>query len=235
MVLENLIKIIHVKTKLIIIVLFGICPIHPVSAQDSIYHRAKIWDKTIEKFLQEDKTVTNRKNPVLFIGSSSFTRWTEIQKDFPEHNVLNRGFGASVTSDLIYYADKIIFPYKPSQIVIYEGDNDVGSGMPVDDFIDDIKTLVRLIELKLPGVPVLILSVKPSPRRDKSRAGYQEANIKLHQFASARKHVTFVDVSTLMVDQQGNYRYDLYASDSLHINKKAYKRWAERIRPHLVK
>lgn len=207
-----------------------------VFAGDSIYYRAKIWDKKIQEFILNDKKITpDEGKKILFIGSSSFTRWDNIQKYFPGYNIVNRGFGASVTSDLIYYAEQIIFPYNYSQIVIYEGDNDIGGGMAVNDFIDDIKTLVRMIEIRLPGVPVLILSVKSCPKRDKSRKLYEEANVKLYEFSLTKKHVTFVDVYSSLLDNMGNYKQELFAPDLLHINGKAYDLWAEKIRPYLVK
>ena len=223
--------------KKIVLVLLACVSLAGISvAQDSTYYRAKIWDKTIGKFKDQDKAkFPSQKNLVLFIGSSSFTRWNNIQSYFPESNVINRGFGGSMTSDLIYYAEQIIFPYKPSQIVIYEGDNDVGSGMSVDAFVTDVKALVRFIEVRLPGVPVIILSVKSSPRRDKSRANYEAANVALYEYSFTKKHVTFLDVYSSLLDNQGNYRTELFAPDMLHVNEDAYKLWADVIRPHLIK
>lgn len=210
------------------------CLSSSIWAQDSIYYRAAAWNKKITEFKAEDAQRNKSKHPILFIGSSSFTRWNTLRSYFPEYNVLNRGFGASVTADLIYYAEDIIFPNKPRQILIYEGDNDLGGDITVADFITDIKTLVRLIEIKLPGVPVAILSIKASPKRDHLRQKYEAANVKLYEFAQSKKQLSFIDVASLMIDRHGNYRRDLYAEDMLHVNESAYKLWAHRIRPYLL-
>lgn len=207
-----------------------------VSAQDSTYHRAVTWEKTMRKFNEKDKiSPPSSDKLILFIGSSSFTRWDNIEDYFSGYNVINRGFGGSIAADLIYYAEDIVFPYKPSQIVIYEGDNDIGSGMPVCEYMTDMKTLLRLIEIRLPGVPVIVLSIKGSPRRDISRTKYEEANVKMYEYTQSKRYITFLDVYSSLLDNMGNYRNELFAEDSLHINKDAYKLWADIIRPHLIK
>ena len=38
------------------------------------------------------------------------TRW---RQDFPNHKVINRGFGGSEILDCTHFADRIIFPYEP--------------------------------------------------------------------------------------------------------------------------
>ncbi|MDO9153998.1 MAG: GDSL-type esterase/lipase family protein [Paludibacter sp.] len=208
--------------------------INHLPAQDSIYHRAITWDKTISEFRKEDAKRDSSKRPILFIGSSSFTRWTNLNSCFPNHEILNRGFGGSHASDIIYYAEQIIFSNKPAQILIYEGDNDLAGNMTVDEFLTDIKTLVRLIEIRLPGIPIAILSIKYSPSRHRYRDKYEAANVMLYEFARSKTHLTFIDVASLMIDAHGNYRKELFAEDMLHVNETAYQLWAERIRPVLT-
>lgn len=219
--------------KKIVLLFLLILPLSLMGQPGKQYARAKTWDKTIANFLKEDEG-KQYQNPILFIGSSSFTRWDNIASYFPEHNVLNRGFGASVTTDLIYYANQIIFPYQPAQVVIYEGDNDLVNNGTVEGFIRDMKTLIRMIEINMPGVPILLVSVKPSPRRDKYLDRYLDANLELHKIARENKHISFSDVASLMMDEKGEYRYDLFAADSLHINKKGYDLWASRIKQQLI-
>ncbi|MDR2563782.1 MAG: GDSL-type esterase/lipase family protein [Prevotellaceae bacterium] len=220
--------------KTIYLLLFCVISTMSLSAGDSIYHRAKIWKGDMKRFAKQDSIEAPKSDKlVLFIGSSTFTGWGKIKTHFAGYNVLNRGFGGSSACDLLYYAEQIIFPYNPSQIVIYEGDNDINEGMTPDDFLIDIKALVRLIELRLPGVPVLILSVKSSPARNKLRPLYEEVNAKLYAYSLTKRHVTFVDTYSLLLDSQGNYKTSLYEKDMLHINEAAYLLWAERIKKHL--
>ncbi len=76
------------------------------------------FEKDIEDFKSRDKENPPEKGQILFIGSSSFTLWKDVQDYFPGKKILNRGFGGSSLTHLIEYANDIIFPYEPSQIVI---------------------------------------------------------------------------------------------------------------------
>ena len=51
--------------------------------------------------------------------------WKNLDSVFPDHNVMNMGFGGSEMADLLYYADKLITSFQPVQVFIYEGDNRV--------------------------------------------------------------------------------------------------------------
>ncbi len=64
-------------------------------------------------------------NAVLFIGSSSFKRWINIQEYFPGLKVINQGFGGAFFPDLIEFADRIVLPYSPRTIVVYAGSRDL--------------------------------------------------------------------------------------------------------------
>src|SRR5476651_483122 len=77
--------------------------------------------KDIDAFKRKDSLQMPPKHAILFVGSSSFTKWTDVQQYFPGYPIINRGFGGSSLPDVIRYADEIIFPYDPKQIIIYCG------------------------------------------------------------------------------------------------------------------
>ncbi|MGZ8553638.1 MAG: GDSL-type esterase/lipase family protein, partial [Chitinophagaceae bacterium] len=62
------------------------------------------WDD-IQSFKKADSVAFPPKNAILFIGSSSFTMWKDVQKDFPAYTIVNRGFGGSSLLDVIRYAN----------------------------------------------------------------------------------------------------------------------------------
>ena len=41
--------------------------------------------------------------------------------------VLNRGFGGAQLDQVLYYAPRLISPHDPRAVVLYAGDNDLGS------------------------------------------------------------------------------------------------------------
>ena len=73
----------------------------------------------IQNFKKQDSLNPPPQHAILFVGSSSFTKWKDVQDYFPETKIINRGFGGSSLPDVIRYANDIIFPYNPRQVVIY--------------------------------------------------------------------------------------------------------------------
>jgi len=45
-------------------------------------------------------------------------------------------------SDAARYVDRIVVPYAPSRIVLYEGDNDIAAGKSPQQILDDLKSFV---------------------------------------------------------------------------------------------
>ena len=87
----------------------------------SVLAQTPRFKKDIDAFLSADSLQFPSKGQLLFVGSSSFTYWKDIHDYFPGYSILNRGFGGSSLPDVIQYADKIIIPYQPKQIIIYCG------------------------------------------------------------------------------------------------------------------
>src|SRR5678816_4225979 len=81
----------------------------------------------VQAFKKQDSINPPPKNAILFAGSSSFTNWKDVQDYFPGYTIINRGFGGSSLPDLIRYENDVIFKYKPKQIVMYCGENDLAA------------------------------------------------------------------------------------------------------------
>lgn len=181
----------------------------------------------VNNLIKGDSAITKKKI-ILFTGSSSIRVWTTLKTDFPKHNVLNRGFGGSEMVDLVYFVDKLIVPYHPKQIFIYEGDNDIGNGKSPDEILATAHQLLMLIREKLPKkAEVLFISPKPSILRWKLKDNYVDYNKKLEAWTKQYKNVRFIDVWTPMLDAEGNVLKDLFVEDGLHMNKKGYEIWTK--------
>ncbi|NBR37346.1 MAG: G-D-S-L family lipolytic protein [Chitinophagales bacterium] len=165
----------------------------------------------INQFRKADSLQAPPQRPILFIGSSSFTYWKDVQEYFPGRTILNRAFGGSSLTHLILYADDVIFRYQPKQI----------------------KTLFFMIREKLPTTPVLYLSMKPSPSRRKYLPLIEAGNQKIKAFLTTQRQGYFLDVYTAMLTPQGTIRGDIFTADSLHMNKKGYALWQPLLEPLL--
>ena len=187
-------------------------------------------------FKKQDSIKPPPAYPILFIGSSSFTRWTDLHTDFPGYNILNRAFGGSTLVDVIRYAYDIILPYKPKQIVLYCGENDLASkdSIPASEAIKRVKTLFGIIRTNLPAATITYVSMKPSP----VRAGIQDkvrlANKEIKAFLRKQKNASFVDVYYAMLDK-GQMREELFIDDRLHMKPEGYGIWKKIIQPYLIK
>ena len=192
--------------------------------------------KEIREFKKQDSLHAAPSNAILFIGSSSFTLWKDVQEYFPSYTILNRAFGGSSLTHQILYANDIIFPYKPKQIVIYCGENDLtGANVTGKVVLQRFKELHSLIRSKLPVVPIVYVSMKPSPSRKKYLPEMKEGNKLIRKFIKNEKNTDFVDVFHKMLTKDGDIMPEIFKSDSLHMNKKGYDIWKPIIEPYLKK
>ncbi|MBS1663286.1 MAG: G-D-S-L family lipolytic protein [Bacteroidetes bacterium] len=194
------------------------------------------WNE-IAEFKHKDSLQHPPAGAILFVGSSSFRKWTNVQESFPGYPIINRGFGGSTFEDVIRYAKDIIYPYHPKQVVIYCGDNDLASSdkMTARKVYKRFIKLYDLIRKHLHNVDILYVSIKPSPSREKLMPQMEEANDLIRDFTASRSHASFVDVYHLMLNAQGKPIEDLFVGDKLHMNEKGYKIWQKAIAPYLDK
>ncbi|HVW63164.1 MAG TPA: GDSL-type esterase/lipase family protein [Puia sp.] len=191
----------------------------------------------IAAFRKVDSTNPPPAHPIVFTGSSSFRKWTGVREAFPGYPIINRGFGGSTIPDVIRYANDVIFKYKPRQVVIYCGDNDLASSDTVtaEVVFRRFKELFRLIRTRLRTADILYVSVKPSPSREKLMPRMEEANRLISGFLRGKKHAAFVDVYHPMLTPDGKPMEDIFENDKLHMNARGYAIWQKIILPHLDK
>lgn len=203
-----------------------------VSAQ---VYNPKTFEKNIKAFDQRDSIEHVRPGSNLFVGSSSITNWKDIADYFPQSYVINRGFGGSKFEDLLYYADRVITPYKPAKIFIYEGDNDIASGIDNDTLIRQAKQLRKKIAMAFPDVPVVFISVKPSVARWNLKDKYLAFNKALKKYTKKEKLTEFADVWSPMLDRNGEVFKDVFLKDNLHMKPNGYQIWQKVLEPFLLK
>ena len=190
----------------------------------------------IRVFKKQDSISFPPKNAILIIGSSSFTKWTDVQDYFPAYTIINRGFGGSTLLDEIRYVNDIVFPYQPKQIIIYCGENDLASSDSVTAamVVDRFKQLFQMIREKT-EVPIAYVSMKPSPSRRYLFPKMREGNQLIKDFITTQKNAAFIDVHQPMLNETGEPIPEIFLDDSLHMNAKGYAIWKKEIEPYLLK
>lgn len=213
---------------LLYVILFGVVCSTALVAVESRF------EDQILQFEREDAESPVEPGGVLFVGSSSIRRWSNLEEAFPTVGpVLQRGFGGSRMRDLIEVADRIVFPYCPSVIVVYEGDNDLNAGLTPSEVEADFVEFLDLVRERLPESQVLILAVKPSFSRWKLLPEIEETNAALIRLAVRREKVEFVDVFSAMLGPRKSLAHDDFVKDGLHLSEKGYDTWIEVITPWL--
>ncbi|MBD3749981.1 MAG: hypothetical protein IE931_10835 [Sphingobacteriales bacterium] len=187
----------------------------------------------IQAFKQKDQQSMPASGGVLFLGSSSIRKWENLEEVFKNYHAINRGFGGSQLNDAIYYADDIIFPYHPSQIIIYSGENDIAAGVDPETVSDRFKILFNLIRKKMPEVSISFISLKPSISREKFSPQFIYTNELIKSFISNQQNAHYIDVYQPMISDK-EFK-EMFLEDKLHMNQKGYDIWTKSITPYLKK
>jgi len=191
----------------------------------------------IREFKKQDSIHFPPKKANLFVGSSSLRMWTNIQNDFPDYPIINRGFGGSSLPEVILYVNDIIIPYRPKQVLIYCGDNDLAASDTVSaqTVAERFRQLFSLIRTKLHKVPIAFISIKPSPSRQHLMPKMELANKLIKDFLHSQPKTKYIDVYSPMLTPEGKPREELFLEDKLHMNAKGYAIWQKAIEPVLKK
>ncbi|CAN5680939.1 SGNH/GDSL hydrolase family protein [soil metagenome] len=191
----------------------------------------------MQKFRMADRMQPPKENAILFAGSSSFTKWTDVQDYFPAYPIINRGFGGSRLLDVIMYANNVIFRYHPKQIVIYCGENDLAyiDTVSAQTVANRFSTLFDIIRSVWDTIPVAFVSIKPSPSRERLMPKMITANKLIKDFLATKKNAAFIDVFSKMLTADGKLMPEIYVEDKLHMNAKGYAIWQKVIEPYLIK
>ncbi|WP_291868825.1 GDSL-type esterase/lipase family protein [Maribacter sp.] len=179
---------------------------------------ASLWDKN--------------KKTIVFTGSSSIRLWTNIDSLFPKHQIINTGFGASLSKDLLYFTNELIIKYNPTKVFIYEGDNDIAYNKKPKKIISNIKTIIERIRLNKTNTYIVLISTKPSINRWHLKRKYKRFNRKLKRITKKDSLLHFVDIwRPMLIGEKINT--NLFSSDGLHINMEGYKIWHTAIKQHI--
>lgn len=186
----------------------------------------------INQFINWDDKNTFLNNAILFVGSSSIRKWS-TSKYFNYRSIINRGFGGSHISDIIYYFDIIITKYQPKIIVLYAGDNDIAGNKSPEHVLGDYIEFAHLVATKVPKAKIVFIPIKPSPARWVLWNDMKETNKLIEMYIDDNVSQFYIDTSTPMLNSDGKPIGNLFVSDSLHLSEKGYKLWSQNLGPIL--
>ena len=169
----------------------------------------------------------------VFYGDS-LIEYYNIDKFLPWiDNKYNCGIGGITSEMLLHFVDEGVLKYKPSQVFLMIGTNDLGSTVMASprDIALNVKELIDIIHHNLPECKIVLLSCIPCVE---SKHGYQVLkqgmrsndvlNLVLREYKMIIPYdfVQFIDIYPCLCNEQGEVIEDYYV-DGLHIDNQAYE------------
>lgn len=170
------------------------------------------------------------RDAVLFYGSSSIRLWQSLAEDFPGRAVVNHGFGGSTLADCVDEMERLVFPVQPRAVVLYAGENDLDQGAAAERIEDLFRDFAERLDDRLGLIPLVFISIKPSPSRAWAFPQVRRANNLIRDALSDWPNARFLDVFPLMLDAAGKVRHELFTEDWLHLSRAGYLMWAAQVR-----
>lgn len=192
------------------------------------------WDREIQAFLDRDRTNSPAKGAVLFTGSSSIRMWKGLETSFTGIPVIARGFGGSKMSDLIHHTPRIVLPYEPAHVLIYEGDNDLAAGISPETILAEFKEFTTIVHSRLPSTRISFIAIKPSIARARLLESIRKTNQLIEEHCRSNPLLGYVDVFNPMMQDTSQVRTNLFVKDGLHLNPAGYEIWKGVISNHLA-
>jgi lysophospholipase L1-like esterase len=192
------------------------------------------WQSSMAAFAASDRERAPATDGVLFVGSSTIRMWSHLADDFRSLPVINRGFGGSTMADCQYFARQLVLQYKPKQVLVYAGDNDLAEGRSPQQVLESFKGFVETVRGEMPNVRISYISIKPSPSRASLMPRIREANGLLSAYVKSLPNAAYIDVFTAMLDSSGAPRTELFGPDRLHMNDSGYALWTAIVGSHVM-
>lgn len=193
------------------------------------------WQAPLAAFVNADKEHQPESDGVLFVGSSTIRMWTNLAQDFRQVPVIiNRGFGGSTLADCSMFARELVVRYKPKQVLVYAGDNDLAEGQSPLQVLESFVRFEKTVRAELPNARIDFISIKPSPSRENLIEKIRTTNRLIAGYVQTLQNSTYIDIYTPMLDEEGKPRVDLFRADKLHLNESGYRLWQSIIVSHLM-
>ena len=153
--------------------------------------------------------------------------WKTLAQDYPDHNIVNRGFGGSEIANSTHFIPQIVFPYEPKQIFLRAGGNDIHAGRPPYEVATDFIAFVRKVRERLPNTEIVYVTFNPAPSRWSENDKLKMLNLMIRRLARRMPHVKVLDAYNISLTPDGKARDELFLADKLHFNAEGYKLLAD--------
>jgi lysophospholipase L1-like esterase len=189
--------------------------------------RNEHWFKRTALFKEELKTL--EKNGIVFLGNS-ITEGFEFDKYFNKTKIINRGINSDHIDGLIERLHYSVIDLQPSKLFILIGINDIGAQDSDSAILTSYALLLEMIAKKIPNTKVFIHSILPTTSKWKNCPPEKivRLNHQIKEFVY-KYNFFWIDIYSLFVNENSYLKSEL-TRDGLHLNRKGYQLWAEKLK-----
>ena len=143
---------------------------------------------------------------IVFVGSSIFHRWTNLQTQMAPLPIANLAFDGAVTEDILRLVDSRVLPRRPKVVAYYCGSNDISLGEPAPPIVARIRQFIDRVTTALPGSQVVFVSINRAPEKQDRWDVVDDVNRQI-EVRGGERRVTYVDVNprcSMPTDRRGS-------------------------------
>ncbi len=180
---------------------------------------------------------------LLFYGPSNICFWYSLEEDMKPWKAHNHGIGGCIDPDMIEYAPRLLYPWKPSAVFFQTGSNDIAAGIPLETILENKRKMYALFLQNMPGTKLIVCSGLPLPGRTEFWDATVKTNGMLKEMCEETDRLYFMDATDVMLASEGPealrtsdgryFNLDLFRVDRIHLNKKGHDVWTAKMKEML--
>jgi hypothetical protein len=219
----------------ILLIFFTMLAFFPNSALTQIINDPLPWEEDIRHFEHLDSVESYSPESVIFAGSSSIRLWSTLSRDMSPYPVIQRGYGGAKLSDLVIYAERILYPHACRAIVLFVANDITGNqeDKEPEEIASLFDTLLYTIRKKFPDQPVFWIGITPTALRWDVWPAIVRVNCLISDRCRNMKNTFFIRTDDAFLNGNGQPIVELFMEDRLHLNERGYEVWSAIIRKEL--
>jgi len=174
---------------------------------------------------------------IIFYGPSNITMWYSLERDMLPYKAQNHGMGGCIDPEMIKYAPRLMYAFKPSVVFFQTGSNDLANGLTLDEILENKKKMYSLYLENMPDTKLVVMSGLPLPNRQQFWADTVKTNDLLKKMCDETDRMYFMDATDSMLSATGPenmatptgdgrfFTPEYYRCDGIHLNKKGHDVW----------
>jgi lysophospholipase L1-like esterase len=217
----------------------------PTSKPAPATKRASVHKPTYQdwvRLLGREAEAMAKRNPehLTILAGDSLSLWFPDRLLPVNQEWLNQGISGETSKGLLHRIN-LWKKLKPDRIFLMVGINDLLRGESDKVILANSRSILRSLRDHHPDTTIVLQSVLPnagaeatwegrSKLRTASNSRIRALNQAL-QILTEEEGVQYIDLNSLLIDDQGNIRGE-YSTDGLHLNEKGYLIWSTALQIH---